>query len=58
MPKTSVSETTYTDSEGNERSQFRTTVPKGLAEAFDLGGKKLDWSVGSGNKLEVTIVDE
>ena len=38
--------------------QFKATVPKGLAEAFDLDGKTVEWSVGSGKKLEVTIVDE
>jgi hypothetical protein len=34
------------------------TVPKGLAEAMDLDGKRLDWKVKSGSSLEVTVVDE
>lgn len=50
MPKTTVSQ--------GSNGQFKTTVPKGLAEAFDLEGKTLEWSVGSGNKLELTIHDE
>lgn len=58
MVKTSVSATQYTDSDDNERTQYRTTVPKGLAEAFDLEGKKLEWGVASGSKLEVEIIDE
>ena len=57
MPETTVSETTYTDGEGREQTQYRTTVPKGLAEAFDLGGKRLRWEVESGNTLSVTVVE-
>jgi len=38
--------------------QYKVTVPKGLAEAMDLDGKKLDWKVKSGSTLEVTVVDE
>ena len=55
MPETTVSATTYTDSEGTERTQFRTTVPKDLAEAFDLEGKTLSWEVDSGSSLRVRI---
>lgn len=58
MAKTSVSATTYTDSDDNKRTQYRTTVPKGLAEAFDLDGKTLEWGVVSESKLELEIVDE
>lgn len=38
--------------------QFRTTVPKGLAEGFELDGKKLRWTVESSNALRVEIVDD
>ena len=38
--------------------QYKVTVPKGLAEAMDLNGKRLDWKVKSGSSLEVTVVDE
>ena len=57
MPETTVSATTYTDSDDNERTQYRTTVPKDLAEAFDLAGKTLSWEVDSGNALRVKIED-
>jgi len=57
MARTTVSETTYTDSEGNERTQYRTTVPKNLAEAFDLGGATVEWTVETGDSLRVTKVE-
>jgi hypothetical protein len=55
MPETTVSKTTWKDSEGNEREQYRTTVPKGLAEAFDLEDATLEWEVDSGKTLLVRI---
>lgn len=36
--------------------QYKTTVPKGLAEAFDLDGQKLEWKVDSGTTLSVSII--
>jgi len=50
MAKTRVSQ--------GANGQYKVTVPKGLAEAMDLDGKKLDWKVKSGSTLEVTVVDE
>jgi len=38
--------------------QFKTTVPKGLAEAFDLDGQKLRWMAQSGNAFRVELVDD
>lgn len=38
--------------------QYKVTVPKGIAEAMELDGKRLDWKVKSGSALEVTVVDE
>lgn len=58
MPETTVSKTTWKDAEGNEREQYRTTVPKGLAEAFNLSGATLEWEVESGQTLLVRITDE
>ncbi len=58
MPNTTVSKTTWEDSNGNEREQYRTTVPKGLAEAFDLAGATLKWEVDSGKTFLVRIDDE
>lgn len=55
MPNTTVSKTTWEDSNGNKREQYRTTVPKGLAEAFDLDGATLEWEVDSGQTLLVRI---
>lgn len=37
--------------------QFRTTVPKALAEANDLDGKKLQWLTKSGSAFEVRVVE-
>ncbi|MBX0322929.1 hypothetical protein EGH21_07800 [Halomicroarcula sp. F13] len=50
MPKTRVSQ--------GSNGQYKVTVPKGVAEAMQLDGKRLDWKVKSGSTLEVTIVDE
>lgn len=57
MPETTVTKT-MSKSGDREIVQYRTTVPKGLAESFDLEGKKLNWEVASGNKFELTIVDD
>lgn len=58
MPTTTVSETTYEGEDGNERTQYSTTVPKDLAEAFGLGGSKIEWEVQSGNTLLVRKKDD
>ncbi|WP_199241231.1 hypothetical protein [Halorubrum sp. SS7] len=50
MTKTRVSQ--------GANGQYKVTVPKGLAEAMELDGKRLDWKVKSGSSLEVTVVDE
>lgn len=50
MAKTTVSR--------GANGQYKVTIPKGIAEAMDLDGQKLDWKVKSGNSLEVKIVDE
>jgi hypothetical protein len=50
MTKTRVSQ--------GANGQYKVTVPKGLAEAMDLDGKRLDWKVKSGSSLEVTVVNE
>ena len=63
MPRTTVqvTESTVTDSDGTEREtkQYRVTIPKSMAEFFDLSqGDELEWSAGSAsNKMEVTIHD-
>ena len=50
MAKTRVSQ--------GANGQYKVTVPKGLAEAMGLDGKRLEWKVKSGSSLEVTVVDE
>ncbi len=50
MPKTRVSQ--------GANGQYKITVPKGIAEAMALDGRRLEWKVKSGNTLEVTVVDE
>jgi hypothetical protein len=43
----------------NEESngQYRVTVPKGIADAMELGGERLEWKVKSATTLEVTVSD-
>jgi hypothetical protein len=50
MTKTTVSK--------GANEQYKATIPKDIGDGFDLDGKKLDWRIVSGNKLEATIVDE
>lgn len=57
MAKTKVQTTTSTiqNDDGTERevTQYRTTIPKELAEALDLEDAELEWKVDSGNSLKV-----
>jgi len=59
MPKSTVTETSFeveTDSGSRSQKQYRTTVPKSLAEAMNLSGAKLDWEVKSADSLKVSVV--
>jgi hypothetical protein len=38
--------------------QYKTTVPKALAEANELEGKTLKWLTKSGSTFEVRIVED
>jgi len=58
MTTTTISEHVYTRPDGEEQSQYRTTVPKDLAESFGLAGETVEWNVESGNKLSITKVDQ
>jgi bifunctional DNA-binding transcriptional regulator/antitoxin component of YhaV-PrlF toxin-antitoxin module len=57
MAETKVQTTTSTieNDDGTERevTQYRTTIPKELAEALDLKDAELEWKVDSGNSLKV-----
>jgi len=61
MPRTTVqvteSEVTDRNGETRETKQYRVTIPKSMAEFFDLAqGDEIEWSAGSAsNKMEVTI---
>jgi hypothetical protein len=57
MPKTTVTKTTSQTGD-REIVQYKMTVPKGLAESFDLEGEQLEWTVKSGNTFELTRVDD
>ena len=63
MPETSVSVTESTtrnpDGKDYEHTQYRTTIPKDLAEFFNMDrDTTLEWSVGNAsNKLELTVHD-
>ncbi|MDL0134744.1 hypothetical protein [Halobacterium salinarum] len=56
MVKTTVTKTT-SQSGDREIVQYKMTVPKGLAESFDLEGDQLEWRAKSGNTFELTRVD-
>lgn len=38
--------------------QYKVTVPRDLADGFELDGKQLEWRAVSGDKLEVEIHGE
>jgi hypothetical protein len=60
MPQTTVSVTTYTGGDGTKRTQYRTTIPKQLAEAMgaDAEDTRIEWSVAAGNKLEAEFITD
>jgi len=37
--------------------QYKVTIPKGVADAMELGGERLEWKVKSATTLEVTVSD-
>ncbi|WP_134670429.1 AbrB/MazE/SpoVT family DNA-binding domain-containing protein [Halorussus marinus] len=59
MPRTTVTTTTYTGEDGHKRTQYRTTIPKQLAETFDMEDTELEWKMGgASDKLEIQIIEE
>lgn len=64
MPRTTVqvteSEVNTADGDTRETKQYRVTIPKQMAEFFDLSqGDEIEWSAGSAsNKMELTIHQE
>lgn len=56
--KVQVTESTVTTDDGErETKQYRITIPKTMAEFFDLEqGDVLEWGAGSAsNKMEITV---
>lgn len=42
-----------------QNDQYKTTIPKDLADALDLDGETLEWSIGSSiSTLEAKVVDD
>ena len=59
MPDTSVTVTEYEGGDGVTRTQYRTTIPKALAEANEMDTTtKLRWTTLPGDKLQVEIIDD
>lgn len=62
MVATKVQKTTRTvkndDGSESQQDQYEMTVPKDLAEAFDLEGDYLEWTVKSQNTFELTRKEE
>jgi len=52
MPRT----TTTTVNQG-ANGQYQTTIPKSLADALDLDGKRVKWKIESGNALRMEVVE-
>lgn len=65
MPTTRVSEATWTEEAQDtdkvyERKQYKTTIPKQLAENYEIDGDtELRWTFGSAkNKMEVEVLND
>lgn len=52
MPKTKKT-TVIQDKDG----YYRVRIPKGLGDAMDLAGQKVEWTVDSGSTLKMTKDD-
>jgi len=52
-----MTDKTTTTVSRSSRGQYQTTVPKALAEALDLDGKEISWSL-DGDALRVEIEGE
>jgi len=59
MPETKVIISNYEGADGSERTQYRSTIPKGLAEAYNMDtDTKLKWTAETGNKMTVEVVHD
>lgn len=61
MAKSTINSTTYEveNDDGSTRTvtQYRTTVPKSLAEAMNLDGAKVEWTIKSADAFRVKVVE-
>jgi hypothetical protein len=55
---TAIPETTKTTVHQGENGQYKTTIPKPIADGLKLKDQKVEWRIKSGNKLEAKILDE
>ena len=60
MPSTKVQKTstTVTEDDGSEREQvqYRITIPRKIAEEYELEGVQFEWSAKSEDRFELTRV--
>ena len=56
MASTKVTKST-SEIDGRTIEQYRITIPKGLAEALQLEGARMEWGVDSANTLRLTRID-
>lgn len=40
----------------NKNGQYQVTVPRGLADAMNLDGAQVEWSVESGDRVSIRVV--
>lgn len=60
MAETTVNSTTSEiDTEDGTRTvtQYRTTVPKAIAESMNMDGAKIEWTIKSGNSVRIEVVE-
>ncbi len=42
----------------DKEGRYRTNIPKAIADAMELEGKKLEWKIESSNRLVAKVIDE
>jgi hypothetical protein len=58
MPKTRITTIPSRDRDGNDRPQYRTTVPRPVVDMLDLEGKYVNWKVVDGSTIELCPCNE
>ena len=61
MVKTKVTSTSYEvendDGSTREVTQYRTTVPKPIAEAMRLSGATIEWDIASADSVKISVLE-